>query len=727
MNKEPIGLYIFRFVLGLGLFAFMAMLYWSSALIELDMKNLRSDLSQLKNDVFTLRADVSRIREDVLQSIIEQQRSLINTVDKGEAPNKTAARPASTSSASPPSARNRSKADPSLPNLLEEDPFYAGTLQKLLPPNFKPRGTLQSATIGKYEDLHPFSNWAEVVGWNDMCNVSVAKGKFGRYETLSPNMALKMEARKEKGTGVHEFWVHLRDDVYWQPLRPDFFPENLILAPQFLRKNKVTAHDYKFYLDAIMNPDVQEKGAVALRTYFIGIKEIEIIDDFTFVVRWHAEMVKNEEGKEVPKIKYIAKQMTGALRPLASFVFKYFSDGKKIIEDDSDPNTYRTNSVWAQNFSQHWARHVIISCGPWIFDGKTDRQIRFKRNPDFYFPYEVLVEASEIHFKESPDGIWQDFKENKLDSYNIQPEQLIEFENFIHSKEYAQQVKQGAAIHQLDYVMRRFAYIGWNEERALFKSPKVRQALTMAIDRQRIIKQNLNGMGIETTGSIFPFSPSYDRSIKPWPYDIQRARRLLEEEGWYDSTGDGVIDKMIDGKSVPFRFSLTYYVKNPTTKAIVEYVSTALKELGIICTPNGVDIADLSAATEDRNFDALTLMWGYGSPPEDIRQVWYSTGAKEKGSSNYIGFMNKEVDEITDKLEYEYDPKKRLELYYRFSAIIHQEQPYTFLYIPKTTLLYREYLKNVFIPADRQDLVPGADIPEPDSSIFWLDKKNEGR
>ena len=618
--------------------------------------------------------------------------------------------------------KNRPHIDPSEPNLLEEDPFYAGTLQKLLPPNFKPHGTLQSATIGKYEDLHPFSNWAEVVSWNDLCNVSVARGMFGKYETLSPDMAIKMELRKPEGK-AQEFSVHLRDNVYWQPLRTDFFTENLALAPQFLRKNKVTAHDFKFFFDAIMNPDVQQKGAAALRTYLEGIKELEVIDDLTFVVRWKTEMVKNEEGKEVPKIKYIAKQMTGALRPLASFVFKYFPDGKKIIEDDSDPNTYRTNSVWAQNFAQHWARHIIVSCGPWSFNGKTDREIRFKRNPDYYFPYAVLVDGMEVRFKESPDGIWQDFKENKLDTYNIQPEQLIELENFLQSSDYANQAEKGASIHELDYLGRLFLYVGWNEARPFFKSPKVRRALTMAIDRLRVIKQNLNGKGIEITGPFFPTSPDYDSSIQPWPYDLQSARRLLEEEGWYDSSGSGVIDKMIDGKRVPFRFTLTYYVKNPTTKAIVEYISTSLKELGIICNLNGVDITDLSAAIDEKNFDATCLFWGYGTPPEEPRQLWFSTGAKEKGSSNYIGFMNKEVDSIIDQLDYEYDPKKRIELYHRFCRIIHDQQPYTFMYVPKITMLYRNYLKNVFIPSERQDLVPGANIAEPESSVYWLDKK----
>ena len=114
------------------------------------------------------------------------------------------------------------------------------------------------------------------------------------------------------------------------------------------------------------------------------------------------------------------------------------------------------------------------------------------------------------------------------------------------------------------------------------------------------------------------------------------------------------------------------------------------------------------------------MAWGLASPPEDPRQLWYSGEAKEKGSSNLVGFANAEADKIINELEYEYDEARRIELYHRFSRIIHEEAPYTFLYIPKASLLYRDYVKNVFIPRDRQDLIPGADVAEPTSSIFWI-------
>lgn len=701
MNKEPFGLYIFRYIVNLAMLAFMAMLYWSSVLIEEDIRDLRLEYADFKNEIFALQGELGQIKGEL------SNRSLDTVEPSAEVQN---------------NVKNGPQKKDAYPNLLLEDPFYLTTLPKLLGPNFKPHGTFYQASVGKYANLHPFSNWGEVSAWTGLCSVSVSKGLFGKYETLSPDMAVKMELRNQQGTDLPELWVHLRDGVFWHPLKRKFFPEGFELAQQFLRKQPVTAHDFKFYYDAMMNPAVSEMGAVSQRTYYEDVKEIEVIDNLTFVVRWNTKNV-DENGHAIPKMRYIAKLLTGGLRPLPSFVYKYYADGNKIVEDDSNPDTYRTNTVWGQTFSRHWANQVIVSCGAWVFDGKTDRQITFKRNPDFYFPLANLMEGLEIQFKDSPSNVWQDFKANKLDTYRIQPDQIAELESFMKSSQYAEQEKQGSAIKRLEYVVRQFSYVGWNEAKPYFSSKKVRQALAMAIDRKRIIQQILNGLGIEITAPFYPFSPSYDTSIKPWPFDPTAAKRLLEQEGWYDSEGDGVLHKTIDGKSIPFRFSLIYYVKNPQTKIICEYISTALKQIGIICDLNGVELADLSAAADDKSFDALFLAWGLGSPPEEPRQLWSSAGAKQKGSSNFIGFANAEIDEIINKLDYEYDQQKRYVLYHRFCQIIHEEAPYLFLYTPKTILLYRDRVQNVFIPADHQDLVPGANVAEPDESVFWLKTK----
>jgi peptide/nickel transport system substrate-binding protein len=706
MNKEPIGLYIFNLILKIALTALMGLFYWSSVLVEENLQSVRSTLSQVKGDLSVLLSETNKLSDSVSR-ILSNQNTLPGLENKS------------------PEALNRAKhstdstvGHESFPNLLSVDHFYLETLPKLLGPNFKPNGIRREASVGKPDNLHPFSNWNHIASWISQCTVSLGTSQFGKYETYAPEMALKMELGVDL-KGNPEYRLYLRKDVYWEPLQQDHFGSNIVLAPHFLRRHQVTAHDFKFYFDAVMNPHVDEGQAVALRTIYDNVNEIEVVDDFTLVVRWKTESFPDEAGVIKPRMKYLTKNWTMSLRPLASFIYKYFPDGTKIVQEDTNPMTYQTNPIWAQNFARHWAKNIIPSCGPWIFNGLTDRQIRFRRNPNYFLPQAVLVEAMEVTFKNSPDEIWQEFKSGSLDTFQAPPNQLAEVERFI-EKDTTIDKAHHLGVKRLDYVGRSYNYIGWNEANPLFKGKKVRQALTLAIDRRRIIENNLNNMGIEITGPFFRYSPSYDESIVPYPYDPHAAKIMLEEEGWYDTENQGILFKTINNQPMPFKFRLTYYVKNPVGKSICEYIATALREIGIACHPEGVDLADLSAAFDNKNFDAIFLGWGLGTPPEDPKQLWHS-GEGEKGSSNAIGFSNPEIDAIIDRLAYEYDPKKRTELYKNFNAIIHDEAPYTFLYTPKTAFIYRDYLQNVFIPAERQDLIPGANVEEPQSSAFWIE------
>ena len=660
----------------------LGMLWWSSQLVENDLKLLRADLAQWQRE---------SLQHASLNIVAVQSES--------------------------PAQRERPYMDPCYPNLLDEDPFYTHTLPASLG-HRQPKGTRREALVGRPEHLHPFNNFRDVCNITSMCVGTVAQLKVGQYETMAPDMAIKVEARPRADCPeTVEYWVHLREHLFWAPLSRAHFPHHFELAPHFLQRHPVTAHDFKFYFDAVMNPSVSEPKAVSLRTYLDDIEEFIVLNDLTFVVRWK---IHNEQGTR--KIKYSALNLTGSLQPLPCFVFQYLADGAKIIEDDTDIDTYRTNSVWAQNFAHHWAKNVIPSCGPYLFNGMNDEGISLRRNPDYYNPFAALVEGVHYAFKESFDAVWQDFKAGDLDLCHLAPNQLLELDSFLKSPQYQEQAHRGLKIAFIDYVDRCFCYLGWNLATEYFKDTRVRQAITMAIDRERIIKQNLNEMAVSITGPFFRFSPAYNAQVQDWPYNPLEARRILEQEGWIDIDGDGIRDKIINGKKVPFRFRLYYFVKSLSAKVIAEYIATSLKELGIDCQIYGLDITYLSRQFDDKTFDAILIGWKLGTPPDDPRQIWHSAGAKEKGSSNAIGFAHLQIDRIIDALSYEQGAADRRKLYHEFHRIIRDEAPYTFLYTPKVRLLYRERVKNLFIPCDRPDLIPGADIPEPNIEITYLEE-----
>lgn len=164
---------------------------------------------------------------------------------------------------------------------------------------------------------------------------------------------------------------------------------------------------------------------------------------------------------------------------------------------------------------------------------------------------------------------------------------------------------------------------------------------------------------------------------------------------------------------------MNYFVKNPISKINCEQIAQSLKDIGIECRLNGLDLADLSSAFEEKNFDALYLAWSLGAPPEDPRQLWHSEGALVKGSSNMIGFQNKQVDQLIEQLQFEKDKEVRRKLFNELHGVLYDEQPYTFLFSPMNTLLWWSSIQNVFVPKERQDLVPGATVEQPAYMYSW--------
>ena len=79
--------------------------------------------------------------------------------------------------------------------------------------------------------------------------------------------------------------------------------------------------------------------------------------------------------------------------------------------------------------------------------------------------------------------------------------------------------------------------------------------MTYLTDRKQIVQSVLFGLGEVVDSPIYFFRPEYDKDLKSYPFDPQKGLALLHEAGWQDTDGDGVLDKVIDGKkdSAAFR------------------------------------------------------------------------------------------------------------------------------------------------------------------------------
>jgi peptide/nickel transport system substrate-binding protein len=220
-----------------------------------------------------------------------------------------------------------------------------------------------------------------------------------------------------------------------------------------------------------------------------------------------------------------------------------------------------------------------------------------------------------------------------------------------------------------------YTYIGYNQNSFLFQDRRVRQALTMAINREEMITFILFGLGRQATGP-FPGHLWYaDPKVAPWPFDPDRARRYLKEAGWEDRDGDGILEK--GGK--PFRFTLITNSGNEVRKDVGVLIQRYWRDLGIDVK---LEMYEWSVFLKNfinpRHFDACILGWSLGVDP-DAYNIWHSKQIKD--GFNFIGYQNPVADRLWEAGRREYQPDKRRQIYHQLQALLAEDQPYTFLFV----------------------------------------------
>jgi peptide/nickel transport system substrate-binding protein len=123
---------------------------------------------------------------------------------------------------------------------------------------------------------------------------------------------------------------------------------------------------------------------------------------------------------------------------------------------------------------------------------------------------------------------------------------------------------------------------------------RVRQALAYALDREKVSKELLLGK-TQPGASLWDKMPYVDPSLKPYPYDQQKAIDLLDEAGWKDTNGDGTRDK--DGVELVLRYGTTTKEVRQSFQAIAQQM---LAEVGIGTTLLNYD-SDIFFATYGDN------------------------------------------------------------------------------------------------------------------------------
>ncbi|HEU0299386.1 MAG TPA: ABC transporter substrate-binding protein [Longimicrobium sp.] len=271
------------------------------------------------------------------------------------------------------------------------------------------------------------------------------------------------------------------------------------------------------------------------------------------------------------------------------------------------------------------------------------------------------------------------------------------------SPEQTPQVEQSGGRARLEtFPHRSYVLVAWNQRRDMFRDVRVRQALTMAINKQAIIDGVLRGYGQIAHSSIPNIYWQADSTAgREVAYNPQRARQLLAEAGWTDRNGDGIIE---DAQGRPFRFQLKTNTGNRERADMTEVIQSELRKVGIDAQPTLVEFNTLIEQLNDvesRPFDAVVMGWIAEFKIDD--ENLFSCNRMDE-PYQWVGYCDRRATELLEQLPLIVDRERARPLWSEYQRIIARDQPYTFLYYQERIEGVSSRLRNVH-PDARGDLV----------------------
>jgi peptide/nickel transport system substrate-binding protein len=206
-----------------------------------------------------------------------------------------------------------------------------------------------------------------------------------------------------------------------------------------------------------------------------------------------------------------------------------------------------------------------------------------------------------------------------------------------------------------------------------FTDKNVRLAVNYACNVDGYIK-TLQAGGERTPGNVNKLAFGYDPSIQPYPYDVNKAKELLDAAGWKDGP-DGV--RVKDGQKFEIRF-ITSPSNMPNNQQVNEAIVQDLAAAGIKATiQNFGDVTSFTTTvSEGKGGPMYQFDWGYFSVFDADGILW----DMHHSSSPYAYFSTPELDALLEQGRGTLDEARRKEAYSKAQKLLHDEAAVLFLW-----------------------------------------------
>lgn len=321
---------------------------------------------------------------------------------------------------------------------------------------------------------------------------------------------------------------------------------------------------------------------------------------------------------------------------------------------------HRLEGISAQDFAAD-ANNLVGSGMYKIGEFQKRKMIVLNRNEDYY-AQKPAIEALRVMVVPDSQAQSNMFMAREIDFYD---------DNMFFEGKYGNR-----KIRTIDYFSGEFEFLAFNMGKEPFGNINFRKALISGIDRNRMIEEVYLGKGEITQIPVNPKNDFYDESIKPYEYDVQKAREYMQGIQMESMQLSLLVNSENDQ-----RVKAAYIIKNSLAGVGLE--------VEVVEKPWEEYAADLRAG----NYDMVIAGWKMPLAGA-MRYSLHSQGA-----GNILGYASEKVDGIIGEIEYTKDKAQLEKKYSQLQSAVNDDIPYIPLVFKKNALVVSERIAGISTPS----------------------------
>ncbi|MBK5481452.1 oligopeptide ABC transporter substrate-binding protein [Peribacillus sp. TH16] len=360
-------------------------------------------------------------------------------------------------------------------------------------------------------------------------------------------------------------------------------------------------------------------------------------------------------------------------------------DGKKITFTFKKANPSVTTGLWTYPLHKEYLSDVPIS--------KLESSDKIRKNPIGYGPFKVkkIVQGEAVEF-EAFEGYHRGAP--KLDSVTLKvvnpsvAVKSLENGDIDVASISADQYDQAKALENVEILGKvdlAYSYIGfkfghYDKEKAenvmdnpKFEDKRLRQAMAYAINNEEVGEKMYKGLRFPANSVITPNFKYNNKDVKPYEFDPEKAKKLLDEAGYVDTNKDGLREDP-DGKE--FKINFASMSGGDIAEPLTNYYIQQWQEVGLDVQMLDGRLHEFNSfydllKKDNEEVDIYQAAWGVASDP-DPSGLWSKSAA-----FNYTRWVNDKNDELLAKgiSEEAFDDQYRIDTYNEWQELIHEEVP----------------------------------------------------